>query len=163
MKKFFLFLICITFANPIIAKPLEGGVKYDVKSARTYVQEGVPSSFKAQGHLFFNYQSNIEQIVYSNNKKGQTIGITVQYEGEPQTAYIYNEYKKLIYVDKYDKPVKIFPHRGYRYTLDGKLYLMSLSVSKTEHYRFSPDGKLIAHSKDGIIYDEKGNVIGFAN
>ena len=90
------------------------------------------------------------------------IGITVQYINEPDKAYIYGPDKTLIYMDKYDKPVSVFPHRGYRYTIDGKLNLTSLSVSPNEHYRFSPSGSLIAHSVDGIIYDENGSQIGTA-
>jgi len=29
-------------------------------------------------------------------------------------------------------------------------------------FRFTPDGELIAHAINGVIYDENGNVIGTA-
>ena len=67
-----------------------------------------------------------------------------------------------IYVEKYDRPVNEYPHRGYRYDLSGNLVLTSLTVSKNEMFRFEPDGTLVVHSINGVIYDEQGNVIGRA-
>jgi len=143
------------------AMELEGGVKYTVDSARDYVQEGQQNNIEISGPFKFSAK-NTEKVVYSYNNSGEVIGITVQYINEPTKAYIYDRNKTLIYIDKYDKPVSIYPHRGYRYDMDGKLNLSSLTVSKNEMFRFAPGGKLIAHSVDGIIYDEDGNVIGTA-
>jgi len=163
MKKtisFLLFIFCILhFALCTYATELKGGVTYTVDSARKYVQEGLEANANILGPYLLQVD-NVEKIVYSRNNNGDVVGITVQYKGEPNKAYIYDSKNRLIYVDKYDKPVNIYPHRGYRYNLDGKLILTSLTVSKTEMFRFDPQGKLIAHSINGIIYDEDGNIIG---
>ena len=53
-------------------------------------------------------------------------------------------------------------YRGYRYDLNGTLILTSLTVSKKELFRFTPEGQLLVHSINGIIYDENGRVIGRA-
>lgn len=165
MRKLFclivLFLFFANAASQVYADVLEAGIKYDVKAAREYLQDGQVDSINITGPFEFVAQ-NIKQVVYSYNNSGDVIGITVEYINEPNRAYIYDRNKRLIYVDKYDKPVNIYPHRGYRYNLDGKLDLTSLSVSKNEQFRFSPDGRLIAHAKNGVIYDENGNVIGKA-
>lgn len=160
MKKIFFLLVSFSiFTNCAYALELEGGVKYTVDSAREYIQQAQVNNIEIKGPFEFNLD-NTEKVVYSYNNSGMVVGITVQYVGEPTKAYIYGRDKTLIYIDKYDKPVDVFPHRGYRYNLKGELILTSLSVSQNEQYRFSPEGALIAHAKNGVIYDENGNVIG---
>jgi len=149
---------CSTFASE-----LQGGVVYDVNSAREYVNEGLVGNIDISGSSHFVDDNKVQKVVYSRNNSGEIVGITVQYKNEPDKAYIYSKDYNLIYVDKYDKPVDVYPHRGYRYNLNGNLTLTSLTVSKSEQFRFSPDGELIAHAVKGIIYDEGGNVIGKAN
>ncbi len=141
---------------------IEGGVKFDVNSAREYVQQEQVDSIQILGRAVFDKNdSNIKRVVYSYNNSGEIIGETVEYRDALNMGYIYVN-GRLKYVDKYDRDTSLYPHRGYRYNLSGELILTSLSVSKNEHYRFSPDGNLIAHSINGIIYDENGNVIGRA-
>lgn len=142
------------------AMEIQGGVSFNVNSAREYVQAGQPDGVTIPDNYYQFQANNVDKVVYSKNNEGDIIGITVRYMNEPTKAYIYNRNKNLIYVDKYDKPTDIYPHRGYRYDLDGNLILTSLTVSKNEMFRFSADGHLIAHSINGIIYDEKGNIIG---
>lgn len=159
MKRIILTLFLLVFSPLVYAKPLEGRVSYTVDSARAYVKEGQQDSINISGP--FEIQANsVKKAVRSYNNSGDVIGITVEYVNEPTKAYIYNKNGKLIYLDKYDRDVDIYPHRGYRYNLDGKLILTSLTVSQKEMFRFSPAGKLIAHSINGVIYDENGNVIG---
>lgn len=161
MKKIFYFiLIFLIFTNCAFAIELEGGVKYNVDSARDYVQEGLPDSANISQNYFTFQAKDAQKVVYSHNTAGEVVGITVQYINEPTKAYIYGRNKTLIYMDQYDKSVDIYPHRGYRYDLNGKLDLTSLTVSKAEQFRFSPSGKLLAHSVNGVIYDENGTVIG---
>lgn len=163
MKKMLSFILscCILqWAFCASATELNGGVSFNVNSAREYIQSGQANSIEISGPLVFTNGSNVQKKVYSYNNNGDIIGITVQYKGESNKAYIYGPTNKLIYIDKYDKPVNIYPHRGYRYNLDGKLILTSLTVSKNELFRFSPNGSLLAHSVNGIIYDENGNKIG---
>lgn len=155
------FLFCLTFFSLAKAAPLEGGVSFDVNSARQYVQDGEFDNPDLSGPNYFEGEGkSTERVVYSYNNNGEVVGITVQYINEPKKAYIYNKNRQLISVDIYDKPINIYPHRGYRYNLDKKLILTSLTVSKNELFRFDPKGKLIAHSVNGIIYDENGKVIG---
>lgn len=159
MKKLIL-LLFLLISIPIYATELKGGVSFDVNSARNYVQEGQSDSIEISGPSTFKNDNTVQKKVYSYNNSGNVVGITVQYKNEPNKAYIYGKNNNLIYIDKYDKSVDIYPHRGYRYNLDGKLILTSLTVSKNELFRFSPDGKLLAHSVNGIIYDENKNIIG---
>lgn len=159
MRRILCLLTFLLTFNSVAAVELQGGVKYNVDSAREYLQEGQSDNAEIAGHFQLE-ADNAEKVVYSYNNSGNVIGITVQYINEPKKAYIYNKNGSLIYMDKYDKSVNIFPHRGYRYDLDGKLILTTLTVSKKEQFRFSPDGKLIAHAINGIIYDENGKIIG---
>lgn len=145
------------------ALELQGGVKYDVDTAREFVKQGQNKPVSLKTNVVFNQDdSNIKKALYSYNNSGDIIGITVLYKDEPDAAYIFGPNENLIYIDKYDKDVDIYPHRGYRYDLDENLVLTSLTVSKNELFRFTPDGKLLVHSINNVIYDENGNVIGTA-
>ncbi len=161
MRRILCLLIILLTFNSVSATELQGGVKYNVDSAREYIQEGQNDNAEISGHFQFEADS-AEKVVYSYNNSGQVIGITVQYINEPRKAYIYSKSGSLIFMDTYDKSVDTYPHRGYRYDLDGKLNLTTLSVSPKEQFRFSPAGKLIAHAINGIIYDENGKIIGRA-
>jgi len=162
MKKLiYLFLCVLSFVPSVSALELEGGVKYNVDSAREYLREAQVDNIQISGPYKFEAK-NAEKVVYSYNNAGDVVGITVQYINEPTKGYIYDKRGNLIYMDKYDKSVNIYPHRGYRYRMDGRLDLTTLSLSKKEQFRFSPSGKLLAHAVNGVIYDESGNVIGSA-
>lgn len=162
MKKIiYLLITLLTFSGFAYSMEIQGGVKYDVDSAREYVQEGQSNYLKFSGHEYFNKNDKgIKKVVYSYNPSGDIIGITVQYKDEPILAYIFGSNNNLRFVDKYDRDTSLFPHRGYRYDLNGQLILTSLTVSNAEQFRFSPDGKLIAHSINNVTYDENGNIIG---
>lgn len=164
MKKFICLLgFLLLLTNCSFADEVQmGGVSYDVNSARDYLDAGQPDSVDINAPREFSKDSSVQKVIYTYNNNHAVIGITVLYKNEPTKDYIYNKNNSLIYVDKYDKSTAIYPHRGYRYDMDGKLILKSLVVSPNEQFRFSPNGKLIAHSLNGIIYDEKGNVIGAA-
>lgn len=162
MKKIiYLSILLLTLTANAFAEPIQGGVSYTVDSARDYVQDAQADNIEITGPYQFQ-ADNTENVVYSYNNSGDVIGITVEYINEPDKAYIYNKNGNLIYLDKYDKSVHIYPHRGYRYNMEGKLILTSLTVSKKEQFRFSPDGKLLVHSINNIIYDENGQQIGKA-
>lgn len=156
-------LIFLLTAGSVFATEIQGGVSFTVDSAREYVQEGQADNITVSGHAQFENDNTVKKALYSYNNEGDVVGITVLYKNELNKAYIYGPSKQLKYVEKYDKNVDVYPHRGYRYNLDGKLVVTSLTVSKNELFRFSPDGKLIVHSINGVIYDENGNVIGTAS
>lgn len=161
MKKIIsLIVLFLVSLNMVFAVELTGGVSFTVDSARDYLKQGQPVGINFSEKYNRFSPENTQKVVYSYNNSGEVIGVTVQDPNDPTKAYIYDKNRILIYVDKYDKPVYIYPHRGYRYDLDGNLILSSLTVSKNEMFRFDPNGKLIAHSVNGIIYDENGNVIG---
>lgn len=164
MKKIlYLFVIIFALCNSsAFADNISGGVSYTVTSARKYVQSGqVNEIAPPKKYLVFVNGSNIEKITYSYINSDQILGRTVVYKGDSTIAYIYDGTNdKLKYIDKYDKNINVYPHRGYRYDLKGKLILTSLTISKNEQFRFTPEGKLLAHAANGIIYDENGNVIG---
>ncbi len=160
MKKlFYLFIFLALLITPAFSIEVDGGVSYTVDTARDYVNQGQTDNVDVSGPVQFKGE-NTQKVVYSYNNDGEVVGITVEYINNPKKDYIYNKNKKLIAVDIYDKPIDTYPHRGYRYDLSGSLLLKSLTVSKNEMFRFAPDGHLIAHSKNGIITDEDGNVIG---
>lgn len=162
-KIFYTIFILIAFSASAYAVQLEGGVKYNVDSAREYVQQNQVNNIAIQGHATFDENdSNIAKKVYSYNNSGDVVGVTVQYKNESNAAYIYVN-GKLKYVDKYDRNVDLYPHRGYRYNLAGELVLTSLTVSKSELFRFTPSGELLVHSINGVMYDESGNEIGTAS
>ena len=152
--------LILFLTQPAFSMEIDGGVTYNVDSAREYVFEGKPKDVEINAPYLFAKSSSVERTVYSYNNLNRVIGITVLYKNEPDKTYIYAQDKRLIYVEQYDKPVCEYPHRGYRYDIDGNLVLTSLTVSKDEMFRFEPNGKLIVHSVSGIIYDENGNIIG---
>lgn len=163
MKKIIYLVLILALSNlSVYADSISGGVNYTVNSARQYVQSSQVNKIDPlKSHLVFQDQGNVEKITYSYIYEDQKMAKTVVYKGESTTAYIYDgTINKLMYIDKYDKNINIYPHRGYRYNLEGKLVLTSLTIDNNEQYRFSPGGKLLAHSQNGTIYDEQGNVIG---
>lgn len=143
----------------VFATELQGGVSFTVDSAREYLQNGLPDGINIPDNYYQFQAKNVEKAVTSYNNSGEVVGLTVQYINEPAKAYIYKN-NKLVYIETYDKPISIYPHRGYRYNLDNQLISTSLSVSKNELFRFDSEGKLLVHSVNGVIYDENGNVIG---
>lgn len=147
---------------PSFSIELQGGVSFDVKSAREYVKEGQVDNVTISAHTTFTDDKSVKKKVYSYNTAGNVIGITVQYKDASDKAYIYGADGRLKYMDKYDCDVDTYPHRGYRYDLGGNLIITSLTVSKKEQFRFTPQGELVAHAINGIIYDENGNIIGTA-
>lgn len=164
MKKIiYLFVIIFALCNlAVFADSVSGGVSYNITSARKYLQSGqVNEIAPPKKYLLFVNGSNIEKITYSYITSDQILGRTVVYKDDSTIAYIYDgATDKLKYVDKYDNDINVYPHRGYRYDLKGKLILTSLTLSENEQYRFTPDGKLLAHAANGIIYDASGNIIG---
>ena len=162
MKKIIITLLLLMFiSGNCFGATIEGGVKFDTQSAREYVfQEISPFKLSADTPYFFKRGTNIERLIYSYDNFNNIIGITVLYKNELNKAYIYNKDKNLIYIDIYDKNTNQYPHKGYRYNLQGKLILTSLSVSKDEHYRFDYQGNLLSHTKGNIIYDENDKQIG---
>jgi hypothetical protein len=161
MRIIYLFIFILFFSSIATGMELKGEAVFNVDSAREYLKEGQSDNIEINAPKFFADSSNVEKMVSSYDNGGNLIGITVQYKQESNKAYIYDINNRLIYVDRYDKSVNIYPHRGYRYNLEGKLILSSLTVSKDEQFRFSPEGKLIVHSIKNIIYDENGKIIGF--
>lgn len=155
----YLLIIFLFFTKAVNASAIEGGVSYNVNSAREYIQDGQPDGVEIRDSYYQVQADNVEKMVTSYNNSGDVVGVTVQYVNQPTKAYIYKN-GHLAYVETYDKPINIYPHRGYRYNLDNQLVSTSLSVSKSELFRFDSRGKLLVHSLKGVIYDENGNVIG---
>lgn len=163
MKKIiYLLATLVIFTNFAFSAELKGGVSFDVKSARNYLLEGQIDNVDISKHPFFQHDDKVERVVYSYNNNGDIIAATVQYKDDHTTAYIYGRDNNLKYIEKYDRPVNLYPHRGYRYNLEGKLTAQSLTVSPTELFRFSPTGKLLIHSVNGIMYDDNGKKYGKA-
>ena len=160
MNKFILSLgLILIFSQIAFADELQGGITYDVNSARVYVQDGQVSDIGQQSNLYYSSNGSDADIRYGYKANNVPDGFVVRYKDDLTRAYIYGMDNKLKYVDKYDKSSDIFPHRGYKYAPSGKLVNTSLSISKGNSFVFTPKGKLIARFVDGIGYLGNTNIV----
>lgn len=159
MKKIIL-ILTLMLALPVFSQELQCGVAYDVNSARSYVQEGQESDIGQQSNLYYDGVNPKDvDIIYEYNSNGVPISFNVLYKDDLKRDYIYKMDNKLLYVNKYDKDVTIFPHRAYTYTPNGKLVHTSLIVSKGNCFVFLPNGKLLARVVNSVYYLGNTNIV----
>lgn len=160
MKKLFISLgLILLFTQSAFATELQGGISFDVNSARQYVQQGQIDDIGPQGHLYYDGNSSNADIIYTYSANNVPIGFNIQYKDDLTTSYVYGMDNRLRYIDKYDKPTNIYPHRGYRYTPDGKLYNTGLTISKYNGFIFKPNGKLRTRIVNGFCYLGNTNIL----
>lgn len=153
---------------PVKADVLQGGINYNVNSARSELLNYSKKTLdKTQAHSFykdnrfeennsFRFRGNIslnDRILafFSDNT------YAVMYNDNPLYVWYYSKDGDLIFIET--KSSNEYPYKTYKYTPQGRLVNMSLRVSKQETYIFTPLGKLIAHWVGAYAYDEKNNVI----
>lgn len=158
MKKLLLVLVLMVVL-PAFSQELQGGVTYDVNSARAYVQDGQQSDIGQQSNLYYSSNGNDADIIYIYDTNGVPNAFVAQYKDDNRKAYFYGMNNKLQYVDKYDKPPEVYPHRAYRYTTKGKLATTALMTSKNNGFVFTPKGKLTVRLVDGVGYLGNSNII----
>jgi len=158
MKKILLITL-LFFLSPVYAEELQGGVTYDVNSARAYVQDGQISDIGQQSNLYYSNNGSTDDIIYGYSANNVPECFTVRYNDDLTRDYIYGMNNKLLYVIKNDRPTTEFPHRGYRYNTKGKLINTTLMTSKNNGFTFSPSGKLLGRLIGGVGYLGNTNIV----
>lgn len=159
MKKLLL-IIALMLALPAFSQELQGGVTYDVNSARAYVQEGQEDTIFVGNNFYFDgVNAKDVDVMYVYNSNGTPNSFNVRYKDDLKRSYCYGMNNKLIDVAKYDKDSTIYPHRVYTYAPDGKLINTSLMISKGNGFVFTPKGKLVVRIVDHTGYLGNTNII----
>ncbi len=168
MKRYLIVLILLIFGLTSHAEVLQGGVSYDVDSARDDLMESVSYTIKTDEINGFytdaEYEQNANYMLKGvTDLKDRTLAYfsdgtyAVQKKDDPYKVYYYGAAGVLMYVEK--KQSLEYPYKSYKYNTAGKLVNMSLRVSKSETYIYAKDGKLLAHWVKSNAYDEHGNII----
>ncbi len=168
MKKYLLTALILIFGLSAQAEVLQGGVTYDVNSAREDLLDGISYNIDSKYVNDFYYDTEHEQNVgYMLNGMTELKDRTLAYfsdntyavykHNDPYHVYYYDENGLLNYIE--EKQGLNYPYKTYKYNKTKKLVNMSMRVSKSETYIYSNDGKLLAHWIKDKAYDEKGNVI----
>lgn len=168
MKKIILALLIITLHLPVSAEVLEGGVSYDVNSAREellkYSDNKIDKTLAESFYRDYYYKENQAYKLNANTTlKNRVLAFFsdttygVMYNAIPLYVWYYSKEGNLIYMEKKDSTE--YPYKAYKYTPSGLLMNMSLRVSKEETFVYTPAGKLIAHWVGPNAYDEENNII----
>ena len=168
MKKALLILIILLLNTYCLAQTLTGGINYSVNDARVEVQNTKPPAIN-----FLLVQDNFNDINHKENYskllkgetdlKDRTLGLfsdgsyAINYKNSPKYVWYYDKNGELINTEQ--KTSLQYPYKTYKYTPDGELVNMTLRVSKTETFIFSPLGELLGHWVGQNCYDEKGNIV----
>lgn len=153
---------------PLQAEVLQGGVTYDVNSAREELLKFSGNDFdKTLVENFkrdYYYNENQTYKLKANAKLSNRVlaffsdtTYGVMYNAIPLYVWYYAKDGRLIYVEKKDSTE--YPFKSYKYTPTGLLMNMTLRVSKEEAFIYTPAGKLVAHWIGPNAYDEDNNVI----
>lgn len=167
MKKIIL-LLFLFLSLPVNAAVLEGGIDYNVNSAREALLENSDKSIDVNivmSHMRdTQHKENIHYISLGKIELKDRIlaffsdsTYAVMFNNDPLHVWYYGQNGNLLYAEKKDRVQ--YPYKSYKYTTSGRLVNMSLRVSKGETFIYSPDGKLIAHWIGANAYDESNRVI----
>lgn len=169
MRKFLIFFIFLFLTLPSNAEMfLEGGVKYNVESAREVVDENViykiPLWQIKSDFIDKNHKENIFNLLKGSVElKDRSLALFsdgtygVIYKKNELEVFYYKSDGILLYKEIRDG-LK-YPFRAYKYDTKGNLVNKSLRVSKGETFIYAPSGELIAHWVKNFGYDAKGNII----
>lgn len=168
MKKIILILLIIMLHFPAFAEVLQGGVSYDVNSAREellrFSDKKIDKTLVQSFYRDYYYDENQTYKLSANKNPANRVlaffsdtTYGVMYNAIPLYVWYYSKDGTLIYMEKKDSTE--YPYKTYKYTPSGLLMNMSLRVSKEEAFVFTPAGKLIAHWIGQNAYDEENNVI----
>lgn len=168
MKKYLLIVLILIFGITVHAEVLQGGVTYDVNSARNELLDGINYTIDSKyinGFIYDGEHSqNVDYILQGLTElKDRTLAYfsdgtyAVYKHNDPYHVYYYSGNGALNYVE--EKDGLNYPYKTYKYDTSKKLVNMSMRVSKAETFIYSKDGKLLAHWLKDKAYDESGNVI----
>lgn len=167
-RRIYILALIIFFILPVQAEVLQGGVSYDVNSAREELLNGIKytidSNYVNNFYQDSEYEQNTNYILQGMTElKDRTLAYfsdntyAVMKKIDPYHIYYYNSQGILMYVEKKDG--LSYPYKTYKYNTAKKLVNMSFRVSKGETFIYNKDGKLIAHWLNDKAYDDNGNVI----
>ncbi len=165
MKKFLILIVLFILNLSCTADVLQGGVSYDINSARTEAFSDIDFSFSeeliAKNIIDRNYDFNMRAFLIGQTElKDRTLckfstGIYgVRYNDDPYRAYYYTQDSRLSYVDK--KSRLEYPHNVSTYNLKGELISTALYISKREQYIFDINKELTTHWIGNKGYDKNG-------
>lgn len=172
MKKYFIsliiFILTVIITPVSQAEVLQGGVSYDVNSARNELMDGISYTIDSKYVNDFYYDKDYEQnanyiLQGLTSLKDRTLAYfsdgtyAVCKNNDPYHVYYYGAAGNLNYVE--EKDGLNYPYKTYKYNTAQKLVNMSMRVSKSETFIYSNNGKLLAHWLKDKAYDESGNVI----
>ncbi len=168
MRILIIILVVVIIPLQAYGLTIEGGVKYDVNSARQSLMENSDKSIDPNiirvNLTDSHYKENISYIYQGRAELKDRIlaffsdsTYAVMTHDNPLYVWYYDSQGNLIYAER--KNQTEYPYKTYKYTPSGKLVNMSLRVSKGETFIYLPSGKLIAHWLGANAYDDKGNVI----
>ena len=168
MKKYLLIVLILIFGISANAEVLQGGVSYDVNSARNELLDGINYTIDSKYINGFYYDSehdkNVGFILQGLTElKDRTLAYfsdgtyAVSKHDDPYHVYYYSGDGVLNYIE--EKDGLNYPYKTYKYNTSKKLVNMSMRVSKGETFIYTKDGKLLAHWLKDKAYDESGNVI----
>lgn len=165
MKTILSLFLIIFLALPSLSETLNGGVTYDVDSARNEAFENLDYSFSpdliSKNLLDTDSLANQSALLTGNTSfkdrilcKFSTGIYGVRYNDDPYRAYYYTKDGRLDYVDK--KSRLEYPHKVSTYNLKGELISTALYISKQEQYIFDLNKSLTTHWVGDKGYDKNG-------
>lgn len=146
MKRILLILIIILLHLPSNAEVLEGGVSFDVNSAREellkYSDNKIDKTLAESFYRDYYYKENQAYKLSANTTlKNRVLAFFsdttygVMYNAIPLYVWYYSKDGNLIYMEKKDSTE--YPYKAYKYTPSGLLMNMSLRVSKEETFVYT--------------------------
>lgn len=168
MKKYLLIALILISGLNVNAEVLQGGISYDVNSAREELIDGISyaidSKYINNNIIDKDYAQNLNYILNGITElKDRTLAYfsdntyAIYKHDDPYYIYYYDKNGNLNYIEK--KESLNYPYKTYKYNTSNKLVNMSMRVSKLETFIYSKDGKLLAHWVKDKAFDEQGNVI----
>ena len=169
MKQFLTIFICLLFtlcsAKAVI---VNGGIEYNQEIAAEEVFrepfENINYYHIASHFIDSGYEENISALKSGiTDLKDRKVGkfsdgtYGVMYYADPLYDWYYNSNGRLKNFTK--KNSLEYPIKITKYKPDGSIANTGLKVSENESFIFSPNGKLIAHWKGNLCFDEANNII----
>lgn len=168
MRIIALFLFIFGFMLPTSAEVITGGVEFNTNSARAYLlyseKQIVPDELLKSHLIDTNKDKNLSMLLSGQTElKDRTLAYFsdgsygINYHNTPKYVWYYSPNGVLTHSEV--KETLSYPYKTYKYSTDKTLINMSLRISETETYIFTPEGKLLAHWIGEECYDEEGKVI----
>ncbi len=161
-------LVLIIMSIPVSALTLSGGISYTTETAKSIAFENVD--------IFINmnkYNAYLRDCFHNENiknfKKGKykyrnrritlfnNSDYSVNYKKNKKISYYYNSSGELQYVSF--STLGKYPRKTLKYSINGKLDSIALSIAPREQYVFDINKRLVAHWIGDNGYNEKGELI----